>query len=381
MEEEYPLLVSTLLHAMQCNPYTAIEIHDMSLTLLSVLPILFRRYDIVMTHALEWPSLTCQWLPNVKKNVHSPTVQEHSLLLGTHTTGEQNYLMVASCHLPKEDAVIDNRTSKENQEDQARNAAKLYDEEKQEVGGFGTNGSAQMGKIEIRMKIRHDGEVNRARYMPQNHFHVASRGPSPPVYVWDLAKHPSFPVDEADNTILPQITCQGHSKEGYALSWSPLKEGWLASGSEDTTVCLWDTASAKDGICNATTILKGHTAAVEDVDWHAKDANLLASVSDDASLRIWDIRESKKPVHLVEKAHTADINCVAFNPQNEFILATGSADNAIGIWDVRNLKAYVVHCGSFLWFVVMSSTPHFLTYYFFVLGTKQPHTYVAGTHG
>jgi len=296
-----------------------------------------------MTHALEWPSLTCQWLPTVKKNVHSPTVQEHSLLLGTHTTGEQNYLMVASCHLPKEDAVIDYRTTPEAQEDQANKAAKLYDEEKGEVGGYGT-ANAQMGKIEIRMKIRHDGEVNRARYMPQNHFFVASRGPSSPVYVWDLAKHPSFPTDEDDNTILPQITCQGHSKEGYALAWSPLKEGWLASGSEDTTVCLWDTASAKEGLCQATTILKGHTATVEDVDWHSKDMNLIGSVSDDASLRIWDIRDPTKPVHIVEKAHESDINCLAFNPQNEYIVATGSADNTIGIWDVRNLKRYVCHC-------------------------------------
>lgn len=24
-------------------------------------------YDVVITHALEWPSLTCQWLPDVKK--------------------------------------------------------------------------------------------------------------------------------------------------------------------------------------------------------------------------------------------------------------------------------------------------------------------------
>lgn len=26
-------------------------------------------YDMVMTHALEWPSLTVQWLPDVKKCV------------------------------------------------------------------------------------------------------------------------------------------------------------------------------------------------------------------------------------------------------------------------------------------------------------------------
>jgi hypothetical protein len=52
-------------------------------------------YDLVVTHALEWPSLTVQWLPEVTK----PSGKEialHKLLLGTHTSsGEQNYLIIA----------------------------------------------------------------------------------------------------------------------------------------------------------------------------------------------------------------------------------------------------------------------------------------------
>lgn len=24
-------------------------------------------YDLVVTHALEWPSLTCQWLPDIER--------------------------------------------------------------------------------------------------------------------------------------------------------------------------------------------------------------------------------------------------------------------------------------------------------------------------
>ena len=48
-----------------------------------------------MTHALEWPSLTVQWLPEVTK---PPTLKDHTLqkiLLGTHTsTNEPNYLMI-----------------------------------------------------------------------------------------------------------------------------------------------------------------------------------------------------------------------------------------------------------------------------------------------
>mmetsp|Transcript_86198 Transcript_86198/g.248907 ORF Transcript_86198/g.248907 Transcript_86198/m.248907 type:complete len:467 (+) Transcript_86198:127-1527(+) len=303
-------------------------------------------YDVVMTHALEWPSLTCQWLPTVKKNIATPNVQEHSLLLGTHTTGEQNYLMVASCNLPKEDVVIDNREA--GKENNANDTAphQEFQEDRQEVGGFGhstkSNNNnnvvqgATVGKIEIRMKICHSGEVNRARYMPQNHFQVATHGPCPEVYVFDLSKHPSFPP--SDGVFNPQITCQGHSKEGYALSWSPLKEGFLASGSEDTTVCVWDVNTANNGVCQATSIFKGHTDVVEDVDWHHKDSNMLCSVGDDGSLRLWDLRDPSKPIHLVEKAHDSDVNCVSFNPKNEFILATGSADKTIGIWDIRNLK-------------------------------------------
>ena len=41
-------------------------------------------YDLVMTHALEWPSLTVQWLPDkVKPEGKDYSIQK--LVLGTHT--------------------------------------------------------------------------------------------------------------------------------------------------------------------------------------------------------------------------------------------------------------------------------------------------------
>lgn len=301
-----------------------------------------------MTHALEWPSLTCQWLPTVKNA--GATASEHSLLLGTHTTGEQNYLMVASCNLPKDDAVIDNRTGttdKENSEVKEHSTstpAASYDEERKEVGGFG-HANSNIGKIEIRMKVQHQGEVNRARYMPQNHFHVATRGPDSEVYVFDLSKHPSFP--EEGSVFSPQVVCCGHSKEGYGLSWSKLKEGYLLSGSEDTNLCLWDINAGAGAVkstekagrrVQALSTFRGHTDVVEDVDWHAKDPNMIGSVSDDRSIRIWDTRETTKAAHVVSKAHEGDVNCISFNPINEYIFATGSADNTVAVWDIRNLK-------------------------------------------
>jgi histone-binding protein RBBP4 len=319
-------------------------------------------YDFVMTHSLEWPSLTCQWLPTVKNA--GEKASEHSLLLGTHTTGEQNYLMLASVNLPKSDAVIDNRegvvesssgsaaanSNKENSaKSNATTAAPQYDEEKKELGGFGhanSSSSAAVGKIDIRMKVKHEGEVNRARYMPQNHFCVATRGPSPEIYIWDLSKHPSFPSSD-DAPFCPQGVCIGHSAEGYGMAWSKHTEGHLATGGEDCTIHLWDINAAIGPRSQTGTqiqplsVFRGHTAVVEDVDWHHRDANMIGSVSDDKSLCLWDTREKNptKPVHSVANAHDADINCLSFNPLSEFVLATGSADKTVAVWDIRNLKS------------------------------------------
>lgn len=101
-------------------------------------------YDLVMTHALEWPSLTVQWLPDVTRP-EGKDYSLHRLILGTHTSSdEQNHLVIASVQLPNDDAQFD---------------ASQYDTEKGEFGGFGS----VSGKIEIEIKINHEGEVNRAR--------------------------------------------------------------------------------------------------------------------------------------------------------------------------------------------------------------------------
>ena len=66
-------------------------------------------YDIVMSHTLEWPSLTVQWLPDMITD-ETKDYETHKFILGTHTTGgEQNYLMLAHVNLPKPETEIDAR--------------------------------------------------------------------------------------------------------------------------------------------------------------------------------------------------------------------------------------------------------------------------------
>lgn len=273
-------------------------------------------YDLVMTHSLEWPSLTVQWLPDYQKNIEKE-VSYQKLLLGTHTSNsEPNYLLIADVVLPLPEAEID-----------ARN----YDDQKNEVGGFG----GVLNKIDIKIRIIHEGEVNRARYMPQNPFVIATKSASSTVYVFDYSKHGSVPVD---TQCRPQHRCQGHSAEGYGLCWNPHEAGILLSGSDDQQLCLWDIREAGLTINPLQKRTAAHSSVVEDVDWHKHHPYLFGSVGDDAKLLLWDSRNfESKPTHSVDKAHDRDINCISFNPCNEFLIATGGLDQTVALWDIRNL--------------------------------------------
>lgn len=62
-------------------------------------------YDLVITHALEWPSLTVEWLPDREE----PPGKDYSvqkMILGTHTSeNEPNYLMLAQVQLDRKSVV------------------------------------------------------------------------------------------------------------------------------------------------------------------------------------------------------------------------------------------------------------------------------------
>lgn len=94
-------------------------------------------YDLVVTHALEWPTLTCQWFPD---SLGANGSVEQRLLMGTHTSeGVQNHVQIAKVVLPADGVQVD--------------ARRVGD------GGHGETAA----RISVVQKINHDGEVNRAR--------------------------------------------------------------------------------------------------------------------------------------------------------------------------------------------------------------------------
>ncbi|KAH0520334.1 Histone-binding protein RBBP7 [Microtus ochrogaster] len=275
-----------------------------------------------MTHALQWPSLTVQWLPEVTKP-EGKDYALHWLVLGTHTSDEQNHLVVARVHIPNDDAQFD---------------ASHCDSDKGEFGGFGS----VTGKIECEIKINHEGEVNRARYMPQNPHIIATKTPSSDVLVFDYTKHPAKPDPSGECN--PDLRLRGHQKEGYGLSWNSNLSGHLLSASDDHTVCLWDiNAGPKEGkIVDAKAIFTGHSAVVEDVAWHLLHESLFGSVADDQKLMIKigeeqsaeDAEDGPPELLFIHGGHTAKISDFSWNPNEPWVICSVSEDNIMQIWQM-----------------------------------------------
>lgn len=67
-------------------------------------------YDLLVTHSLEWPSLTLQWFPDVQQGEAEKDYVVHRMLVGTYTSGvERDYIGILDVQLPKDDMVIDAR--------------------------------------------------------------------------------------------------------------------------------------------------------------------------------------------------------------------------------------------------------------------------------
>mmetsp|Transcript_15813 Transcript_15813/g.50406 ORF Transcript_15813/g.50406 Transcript_15813/m.50406 type:complete len:532 (+) Transcript_15813:107-1702(+) len=195
--------------------------------------------------------------------------------------------------------------------------------------------------------IKHTGAVNRVRSMPQCSNIVASWSDAGRVYMWDVKPHltslgaygkATAPAASSLENAAPIFAFKGHKDEGYAMDWSPVKAGRLATGDCRRFIHIWDVTESGVCVVNDTPYLS-HTSSVEDLQWSPTEESVFASCSVDLSVRIWDVRDHNKSMLAIENAHEQDVNVIAWNRKVPFLCASGSDDGSIKVWDLRKLKS------------------------------------------
>ena len=128
----------------------------------------------------------------------------------------------------------------------------------------------------------------------------------------------------------PPREFKGHTDFIFGVAISPDGK-YLATGSTDKTVRLWDLATGK-----TVHILSGHTADVGGVAF-SPDGKYVASASRDNTARLWNVVTGQT---IRVFSAPAGIDYVSFSPDGEYVVGTGP-DSAALIWDVATGK--IVH--------------------------------------
>jgi eukaryotic-like serine/threonine-protein kinase len=141
------------------------------------------------------------------------------------------------------------------------------------------------------------------------------------IRIWDI------------NSQKPMAELSGHTKTIHAVQFS--NDGkWLASGSYDETVRIWNANTME-----LVTVL-AHGSKVYDVSF-SPDSLRLATGCADNTARLWDLTTFQQVAEL--RGHDAYVHSIAWSPDGTQ-LVTGSGDQTVRLWDTlsprnRALKA------------------------------------------
>ncbi|CAE6422052.1 unnamed protein product [Rhizoctonia solani] len=126
-------------------------------------------------------------------------------------------------------------------------------------------------------------------------------------------------------SLLPDTTDPGQIK---SIAFSPKCNGTIASGSSDRIVCIWDSLNGKLLLDP----LHGHTGEIWSVAF-SPDGDLVASGSDDGTIRLWNSKNGQPVLTLTDQG--GQINSISFSPDGTR-MASGSSNKTVCVWDPKH---------------------------------------------
>lgn len=258
-------------------------------------------YDTIHTHALDFLSLSLQWLPDYEVNEDKNSIKV-KFLFGTNSSlNSQDYLKLGSLSVAST---------------LAPDFLKFSSSQSIPVPMSNVNKS---DNFRILSSWKHNGEINKLKLSPDSTLSLTFDNKGI-VHLYDLTSNKN-PVE-----------FKYHKLEGFALDWT--NGSRFLSGANDSQIALWDINKPSTPIKG----FKSHNAVINEISDNKNTDFMFGSVADDFTIQVHDIRADiqENPAMCITTKQLQ--NSIAFHPDISFLFAVGGKDNNVSLYDLRYPK-------------------------------------------
>eukprot|EP00164_Ancoracysta_twista_P009899 GFYU01014777.1.p1 GENE.GFYU01014777.1~~GFYU01014777.1.p1 ORF type:complete len:314 (-),score=73.51 GFYU01014777.1:17-958(-) len=179
------------------------------------------------------------------------------------------------------------------------------------------------GLVETRSFDTQDGLYD-CTWSEENENYIATGSGDGSIKLWDL----SSPAN-------PARSFQEHSREVYSVDWNLVSKDTFVSGSWDESIKVWNPNNHM-----SLTTYREHKYCIYATVWSPRYESVFASASGDYTLKIWDVNQPRSVQTI--NAHDQEILTCDWNKYSENVIATGSVDKTVKLWDLRNVRTPMV---------------------------------------
>lgn len=287
-------------------------------------------YDYLNTNSTKWPSLTCQFFPDL-----DTTTDTHRILLSSFTSSQ----------LPEDESVYIGKISTLGH--LSWSSLNNFDMDEME---FKPDNSTKLPPKNLTSDISikfPDGDCNRARYLPQNPDVISAASSDGSIYIFDRTKHGTT-VSQSTTARPYEIKLSPRSKvvqvdstnEAVSLDWNKRKEGILASCYAQGQIRVWDISQysrSSPVIETAVNSFEFDPQGANDVTWMPTHDSILAACGESNTVAIYDSRTHAAALTSNSNLHSDGVNSCDFNPHNDYLLASADGNGLLHLWDIRKL--------------------------------------------
>jgi ribosome assembly protein RRB1 len=300
-------------------------------------------YKMYHTLGAEWPSLSFDFLKDDLGDARQRFPHSFQAVIGTQADVPQNNQL----------SVLKLSDLGKLPQDKNDDDDMLNDDDDDSSSGSDDEEHVDLDPILEHYHMPHYGGVNRVRAMPQDSNIVATWSDVGNVYLYNIESIRSrFSLGKnraasttTNNNSKPFFTYSGHDGvEGYAMDWSLVQKGHLATGDNDGNIHLWTPESSSNSDYSVVKAYESNSAggppvSVEDIQWSPTEATVFCTAESGGHVAVYDTRAPHKSMlrHCIHPG--TDVNVASWNRLVSNLLATGADDGTLAVWDLRHFSS------------------------------------------